>query len=82
MSRQSLEKQRVSRVAKAEQRAGIREGVYVLRDAKHTHVRVTVQFYPREHWIVEDINIMGGSAIKGTERRLTDDDKAKLESWL
>lgn len=82
MDLRSLEKQRAARVANAERRAGVREGVHVLRGAKHPHVRVTVQFYPKEHWIIEDVNIMGGGIIEGTGRPLTNDDKAKLESWL
>lgn len=82
MNRASLEKQRAGRVAKAEARAGIKEGVYVLRDAAHPHVRVTVNFYPKECWIIEDVNVIGGASIPGTGRKLTDDVKARLESFL
>lgn len=82
MSSRTLEKQRAARVAKAESRAGMREGVYVLRGHNPPHVRITIQFYPKEHWIVEDINVIGGAVIEGTCRSLTDDIRAKLESWL
>lgn len=83
MDRHALEKQRAARVAKAEARAGMREGVYVLPGHKPPHVRVTIQFYPKEHWIVEDVNVLaGGAIVEGTARPLTDEIKAKLESWL
>lgn len=82
MTRSSLEKQRMARVAKAEQKLGMREGVYILPGNEPPHVRLSVNFYPKERWYIEDVNILGGAAVKGTARPLTDEIKAKLESWL
>src|SRR5262249_27433839 len=76
-----VSEQRARRVAKAEKRLGLREGIYVLRGAPQSLVRITVKFYPRVQWVVEDINVTDGAPIPGTSRKLTDDIRVRLASW-
>lgn len=83
MTRDQLEKDRARLVAAAESSFGMREGVKRLRDGAHVRlVRISVQFYPKEHWIVEDISdVPRFEIVKGSGRKLTDDIKSRLEEF-
>jgi hypothetical protein len=83
MTREALERIRARKVTRAEQRSGLTDGGVYRLPGHESLVRVSVLFYPNEHWIIEDVDISkGGASIPDTGRALTDETKAKLESWL
>lgn len=83
MSWDKLEADRKRLVVAAETQFGMREGVKRLRDGEGVRlVRISVQFYPKEHWIIEDIAGTPFDIVKGSGRTLTDDIKARLEEFL
>jgi hypothetical protein len=83
MSRDKLETDRKRLVIAAEARFGMREGVKRLRDGEDVRlVRISVQFYPKEHWIIEDIVGTPFDIVKDSGRALTDEIKSRLEEFL
>jgi hypothetical protein len=79
VSREKLDQERRRALTVAEAKAGIREGHYLLDG---NFVDVWVLFYPKVQWWIADARRPRGERIKGTTRKLTDDVKARLESWL
>ncbi len=81
MSRDQLERQRAARVARASERAGVREGHFKLGAG---WVRVWLNFYPKQQWYLCDTKspAEGGSDVPDTVRKLDEETKSKLEEWL
>lgn len=79
MDRAKLDREREKTVRAAEQKAGMREGHYLLNGE---FVDVWVSFYPRVQWWIADATRPTGVRIKGTTRSLDDATKAKLKDWL
>jgi hypothetical protein len=77
--RQKLNAERARRVLAVEKRDKIREGHYRL-DGKF--VRIWIEFYPTERWLVEDASLPRGEGIEGTCRRLNAAEMKRLENWL
>jgi hypothetical protein len=75
----NLDRDRQKRAAAAEAKAGVREGHYLLNGE---FVDVWVSFYPKTQWWIADACRPRGERIKGTTRKLDNETKAKLESWL
>jgi hypothetical protein len=78
-TKKKLEKQRGARLAKASARDGVQEGHFRLHGQ---FVRVWLNFYPNECWMVCDAALPRGEDIDGTARKLSDDDKRNLTGWL
>lgn len=78
-----LEKQRAKLVAKAEKQSGLRDGSTYRVRGESRFVRVSLRFYPSQFWAVEDLHADGPmTPIKGSYRKLDEELKTKLESWL
>lgn len=80
-----LELQRQAAVKKESERSGIHEGLYKITEGKTTRwYTVWVEFYPKVHWMIEEVRDLMSPEMKlpGTRRKLDDATKGKLRTWL
>lgn len=84
MSRRDLQNQRKRWVKRAEERFGMREGVYRYEDSGAARwVKLAVEFYPREHWLITDVCLSPvPEEVEGTTRPLPEEMKTKLKNFL
>lgn len=86
VDRRKLELQRQTAVAKECVKAGIpHEGILKIAQNGVTRwFNVWIEFYPKVHWMIEEVEdlLTPDKKIAGTRRKLDDETKAKLESWL
>ncbi|WP_456718211.1 MULTISPECIES: hypothetical protein [unclassified Bradyrhizobium] len=66
-------------MAAKEEKSGIREGHYLLDGV---FVTVWLSFYPKTQWWIADAARPRGERIEGTSRKLDDQTRVRLKSWL
>ena len=81
-----LELARRRRVEKESKKANLHEGHFKITEGdKVRWFKVWVNFYPKVHWMIEEVEELPRGEekpIPGTRRKLDEKTKAKLESWL
>lgn len=85
MARKSLELQRLDKMKALCARTGWPlEGHYKVTDGDNVRwFLVTISFYPKPVWWIEDCgDTVVGETIPGTRRKLDEDTMRRLETWL